>query len=310
MNDKQKTTSDRIPTATPRINHCMSDFRRKSIRLPQAGLCLALCAALLIDCGWCQPSAAGPIMIDNFTFPGEALILDPLKTMNPSKVATHTSGIILGGQGDVLVNVVGQSTKTSTVNYLGTETVQALNAIQIGTNGLAPSVTTLQYSGSNNLNTKTSLVNNHNLGGGAGIDLTGGGTNDRFKIVFISSDAQPSTGLDISVTVTSSNGLFSSTAAATAQNQLTTFAVNIPFSSLLGNAVLSQIDSVVFVFNGVKKTPQIDFEISQILAVPEPTGQLLLATACLALGLLARRARRRRRDAVPAAGPIAGYPSQ
>jgi hypothetical protein len=278
---------------------------------------LALWAAVLFaGGGLCRQAAAGPIMIDNFAFagPGQLMVLDPAKGMNPSKVLSHTSGTAIGGQGDLMVNVVGQSSRTSSVNFVGWEPAQSLNALQIGTNGLSPSVITLQYSGTNNQNTGTSLVNTYGLGGGLGIDLTGGGTNDRFQIRFVGTDAQPSAGLDLSVIITSPlNGNpagRTSTLTGLAPNLLSPHTLDLPFSSLVGNAVLTQVTSLVFTFNGSQRTPNIDFEIlqittTQITTVPEPGGLVLLMTACLAVGLFACHARRRR-GACLVAGPPAG----
>ena len=142
---------------------------------------------------------------------------------------------------------------------------------------------TLQYSGTNNQNTSTSLVNAHNLGGGLGVDLTGGGTNDRFEFLFYSCDALPTSGLGLSATVTSPGGK-SSTGSITVPNNVpnppATYLVDMLFNQLSGNVDLTHVDSIRFVFNGGLHTPNIDYELHSIVTtstiVPEPTGAVLV----------------------------------
>ena len=186
----------------------------------------------------------------------------------------------------MLFHVVGQATMNSATALVGHDASFNLNAFQVATNGLAPTVATLQYSGPNTANTSTALVNAHALGGTSGIDLTSLGTNDRFQIQFLSSDAQPTTGLDVAITVTSPGG--TSTATAIIPNSLSRFTLPLPFSQFVGNAALNHVDSISVVFNGARQTPNIDFEIQGITVVPEPAaclttviGGVLLCTLSL-----------------------------
>jgi hypothetical protein len=55
----------------------------------------------------------------------------------------------------------------------------------------------------------------------------------------------------------------------------------------VGNAALNHVDSVSVGFNGVRQTPNIDFEIQGISVVPEPAAAVLLVLG--ALGIAFRR---------------------
>ena len=164
-----------------------------SVRAASLPVCYAACALFLVALGgWAPGARAGMVMIDDFSHPDPYQFFLVNENTDPSAVITHSSVNALGGQRDTLVSVTGSLTPNSATGVIGL--YSEVNALSIGTNGLSPTVTKLQYSGTNLLNTPTSLVNAHNLGGGLGIDLTDGGTNDRFLIQFISSDAQPTLG--------------------------------------------------------------------------------------------------------------------
>jgi hypothetical protein len=245
-------------------------------------------ASALWSCGtWAR---AGFISIDDFTQPGSAQFFVVPSGMNSTLELSQVVSGAIGGQRDILVHVNGQTAINSASGMVGHDSSFNLNALQLATNGLSPTSITLQYSGLNTQNTSTSLVNAHNLGG---LDLTGGGTNDRLRFVFFSSDAQPTTGLDYQLMITGSNG--TSTATGTISNSATGFNVDIPFTQLIGNATLNHIDSVSVTFNGIKLTPNIDFEISGITAVPEPATCLTMAIGGLLFSVIAGTRRHSRR---------------
>jgi hypothetical protein len=247
---------------------------------------------------------AATILIDDFAQPNAAHFFSLGSGNSPFMQMSQSVGGVIGGQRDSLFQVMGQAQSNSTVGLLGHDTSYNIDALQVGTNGFSPTIATLQYSGANDLNTPTSLVNAHGLGGELGIDLTDGGANDRFQLQFYSSDALPTTGLGIAVTITSP-GSKSSTATSTAPNAQAFYTFDIPFSQLAGNALLSNVDSITFVFNGAApQTPNIDYELHRLAAVPEPASGILMTIATGAWGWLALRSRRRRSSRFTARRPI------
>ena len=246
-------------------------------------------APLLAVLFGCAGVTHGAIMtIDNFSQPDPAHFFVLGSGMNPSMHFTESSIGALGGQRDVLVDVIGQGTPTSIVGLVGQDTHYHLDAMQVGTNGLAPSVLTLEYNGVN-LTIPEGL---NPLAAVTGTDLTLGG-NDRFWIHFLSCDAQPTSGLDVNVIITSPGGLMSSV-LRTAPNALGAYDFYIPFSGLSGTASIHNVETIKFVFNGNRKTPNVDYEIQLLATVPEPGSVTLLAIALGVMGWAAHRVRRRR----------------
>jgi hypothetical protein len=251
--------------------------------------CVASLMLAVVFGAFARTANATFISIDDFSQPTTAqFFLVPPGNNSTLQLSQVAAGPI-GGQRDMLFHVVGQAVINSASGLVGHDNSFSINALQLATNGVAPTVTTLQYSGLNSLNTTTSLVNAHALGGAGGIDLTGGGTNDRFRLLFLSADAQPTTGLDVSVAVTGSGG--TSTASTIIQNSATSFNVDIPFTQLIGTAPLNHVDSITVTFNGTRQTPNIDFEIGGIIAVPEPASCLTIAIGGVLIGAASLRRR-------------------
>lgn len=259
------------------------------------GLCRrALLASALVALA--VPTARGAmIQIDTFSSPSPAQFFILGSGNNPSTTMSYNSPDIIGGEREALVNVIGQGTPTSVVGIIGHDMSYGIDAMQVGTNGLAPTVVTLTYS-----SLTTFLETTPTFEGDSpttliipGIDLTGGGLNNKFLLHFFSSDAQPTVGLDVAVTITSPLGKVS-TATVDAPNSTTAFDLFIPFDKLVGDAVLTQVDSIKFVFNGVRKTANVDYEVQLLAVVPEPSTVVLLATGvagAVVVGGLRRRSR-------------------
>jgi hypothetical protein len=234
---------------------------------------------------------AMPITIDSFADPDPSTFFSLGSGISPSKAFSQLTPSALGGERDSLFQVFGSANSNSIVGLLGFDTSYGIPAMQIGTAGLSPSVATLQYSGIANSNTATALVNAHDLADGIGIDLTDGGTNDRFELQFYTVDAHPSDGLDVVVTIASPGGL-SSSATVIVPNSQTESLIDIPFSQLVGAASITDVDGITFVFNGQRKTANVDFEVQSIVAtVPEPGGAVLAAAGALALAVYVKRRR-------------------
>jgi hypothetical protein len=275
---------EEAPMHSGDVGHANFLFARHTHHFVSAKCAAIAALALLI----CAPTArATPINIDSFAQPDPCSYLSLDSGNNPSLATSQLTNSALGGQRDSLIQVFGFAEPFAAVGLLGFDTSYSIPGMQLSTNGLAPTVTTLQYSGINNSNTATALNNAHNLANGLGIDLSDGGTNDRFEIQFYSVDALPTSGLDLAVTITSPGGLSSSTTVIVPSSQAEQV-VDIPFSKLVGAASVTDVNSVTFVFNGQNHTANVDFGVQRLIAtVPEPTSATLLVTAAVALGLAA-----------------------
>ncbi|MCC7083438.1 MAG: hypothetical protein IT427_00345 [Pirellulales bacterium] len=208
------------------------------------------------------------IDLDRFILPDPAEFFMVPVGMNASKMLTQTVGGVLGGERDSYFQVIGASAVNSANGLLGNDSGE--HAFQFATLGMAPAVATLTYDG----------IEHAGLGG---IDLTSGGSNNRFELQFLTSDAQPSTGLDIVVTVTSPGGTLAAT--VTAPNSQSAFVVQVSFSLFTGSGSLNQADKIDVAFNTINKTPNIDFELNGITIVPEPGCGILLSLGVALAGL-------------------------
>jgi hypothetical protein len=255
-----------------------------------------IAAILVVALAWCGAAQAAPITVDSFAQPDpRAFFMVPAGT-NPSLAMAQTAAGALGGQRDSLFQVIGQALVNSANGLLGHDTNFNINAFQLATINPGPTVATLQYSGTNNGNTATTMANAHNLGGGLGVNLVDG-TNDRFQIQFFTCDALPNPlGLDMAITITSPGGL-TSTLTKDAPNSQSAFACDFPFSQFVGNADFTHVDSVRVAFNGARQTPNVDFEVRGIIAVPEPTSLLTMTLGGAIFGAVQLFNRKRRRSA-------------
>jgi hypothetical protein len=226
-----------------------------------------------------SPARAAPITIDNFAQPDPFAFFAVPAGNNTSLARTDLTSGAIGGQRDSLFQVIGTALGNSAVGVMGHDVNFNINAFQLGTINPGPTVATLQYSGVGGVGLGANLID---------------GTNDRIQIQFFTSDAQPvPQGLDMVMTITSPGG-FTSTLTKDAPNSQSAFACDFPFNQFVGTANLSNVQSIRVVFNGVRQTPNVDFEIRGIIAVPEPASLLTMALggAFFAVARLAPRKRR------------------
>jgi hypothetical protein len=251
-----------------------------SLRLAMRWLhCGAICLLAVLFAARAPHASAAVIDIDTFAFLNPAQFFQVPIGMNTSTTVTNAVAGVIGGEREALFQVIGNAVGNSANGLIGDQA--GLKALQLTTIGLAPTVATLTYDG----------VGNVGLGG---VDLITASVNNRFELSFVGADAQPTTGLGIVITVTSNSG--SSTASATAPNQQSAFVVPVPFSSFVGSANFSAVNSIVVQFNGANQTPNIDFELTGITAVPEPASVAMMALGgALVCIQLARRGNRRER---------------
>jgi hypothetical protein len=255
-----------------------SRFTLRRGRLP-ASLVVG-CAVAIVAGGNSAVATTTSISIDDFTQPDPASLF-VLDASNPTRQFSQSAGGAIGGVRNSSFAVIGSATPNSALGMLGHDTSFNIDAFELATNGFSPTVSTLTYGATTPL----------------GVDLNGGGSNNSFLLTFYSSDAQPTTGLDLAITITSPGG-GSSTATTIVPNHVpnlpATFDVLVPFSQLSGNASLSDVSSITYVFNGANHTPNIDFELHSLSVVPEPSGQVLIVFAAAAWGCAAFRLHRRR----------------
>jgi hypothetical protein len=228
-------------------------------------------------------ASAAPIVIDDFGQPNPeqfyviaAINADPLlhKTAHPS---------ILGGERDLLVDVVGSSALTTAAGTVGG------GELDFGTSG--PVLGMLQYDGvdADQLLPTRALVNAQGLT----VDLTGGGTNNALRLDFDSIDGgPPATPLSYTITLTSplaGVATRTGTLAETASPQ----SYLIPFASFTPsvNFAFTNVSSITLTLNGGVTQPDSDFKLSLFAAVPEPHSVALLGIGGVALLVAARKRR-------------------
>lgn len=254
------------------------------------------------------PTNAAQILIDDFRdanhFPlpqsqtGWAI---PLFTQaNPfimeHENTTNPVGTILGGQRDLMINVVTTPKGVSANGVVGDvdeEDPGVEGQFEFGSSATARVIGILEYDGMDPANTQTSSLTNV-LGLGA-INLTATGNNS-FALVFRSVDPAPAeTGVAIRIEVTSAGG--TSFYDGVIPESGTEFTYNVPFASFNNqNAfAFTAATSIRFIFNdGGSPDAAVDFNLKSIAAVPEPAT---VVSACMGVMLVGASVWRRQRKA-------------
>jgi len=240
-------------------------------------------AALGLALSVTATASAAQITIDDFGQPNPeqfyviaAINADPLlhKTAHPS---------ILGGERDLLVDVIGSAALTAAAGTVGG------GVLDFGTSG--PVLAMLQYDGidADQLLPTRALVN----GQGLSVDLTGGGSNNAFRLDFDSIDGgPPSTPLSYTITLTSPLAGVATRSGTLAETGVP-LSYLIPFASFTPsvNFTFTNVSSITMTLNGGITQPDTDFRLSLFAAVPEPHSVALLGIGGVALIFAARKRR-------------------
>jgi len=229
-------------------------------------LSVLIIAALLI------PEARGALIIDDFTRPVTPKVFTVNLTDPDPTLLKSSDFSILGGERDVLVDVVGVSSVVSITGVLGGGQF-VFNSVVPGT------VAVLQYDGldADISGPPAALVNAEGL---AGIDLTAYG--NLFYLDFLSIDGGTSntTGIEIQVHGPASASVF----AGVIPDSAGPYQFTAVFSSFSDPSVLSDVTSIEVRINPAG-APDVDFVLNE-LGVPEPATILLFSLG--ATGLLRR----------------------
>jgi hypothetical protein len=219
------------------------------------------------------PAARGALIIDDFTRPTtpKAFTVD-LTDPDPTLLKSSDFSI-LGGERDMLVDVVGTPSVVSITGVLGGGQF-VFNSVVPGT------VAVLQYDGldADVAGPPAALINAEALGG---IDLTAYG--NLFYLDFLSVDGGTSntTAVEIQVHSPSSSAVF----AGAIPDSAGPYQFTAAFSSFSDPGVLSDVTSIEVRINPAG-APAVDFVLNEF-GVPEPATILLLSLG--AAGLLRRR---------------------
>lgn len=200
--------------------------------------------------------------IDNFTDPNPASTFF-ISALNPNPYLLQTSGAgIIGGQRDLLVNVLGPTNPISANGFVGTVAV-ADGVFNLGSASNGPGTeVTMQYDGTD---ADTTALNNAM---GLTADLTANGNNG-IRLDFNFLQVGTGTTMDLHISATSPGGGTASFSGLITQDP-SGFSVFVPFSSFstAGTFSFANVSSLQFSFNqsGVQ---DVDYEITQIVGAQQ-----------------------------------------
>src|SRR5687768_15161337 len=236
----------------------------------------AAVAALGLGLSAVAQVGAAPIVIDDFGQPNPeqfyvigAINADPLLHKT-----SHAS--ILGGERDLLVDVVGTAELTSATGTIGG------GVFDFGSQDAV--LASLQWDGvdADQLLPTRALVNAQGLT----VDLTGGGMNGQLVLSFTNLDAgEESDTLPVSITLTGPAGATASF-SGTIPEGIAPFDYVIPFASMstAGGFSFGNVTSIGLTLNGGTTRPDADFGLDSFTAapIPEPAALSLLGVAAFA----------------------------
>ncbi|KKL06639.1 hypothetical protein LCGC14_2594010 [marine sediment metagenome] len=240
---------------------------------------VALCITLTVG-AFAPIVCADPIVIDSFAAPAaganffsfDAALFPSLVGDQPATIPTTDSSSILGDDRVLEVEVVGTPDWKSASGTVGSVN----EVLSVATWGDPGSKVRLDYPGLS--------VD----------DLTDGGTNDAIAFAFNFLEAGD---LNVQITVTGDGGTAvfdSATSAGDVAQSSTPFTYAAPFDEFVVDVgdPLGNADTISIVLNNPAGGPvtNVDFELSSVTAVPEPSTLAMLATLCaFILGAVWRR---------------------
>ena len=191
---------------------------------------------------------------------------------------------VIGKDRDIHVEVVGPAIPISASGTIGYEPVYDIGLLFLASGGRAGTYVTATYDGA--------------LGAGlGGIDLTDGGANNRLEIDFQSLDAGDLTDLELNIDIVSQgqHSYLKSQHTFVAE-KIGSFTEKLYFDYFSDEDVLKSVDSITFTFNNMADpVSNVDFEIDNIKAVPEPSTIAMLSALVGASMLAVPWCRRRKR---------------
>ncbi len=226
--------------------------------------------------------ARADFIIDDFSAPA-VLVVPVIALLNPDPTIVQTPGAaILGGERDILLDVIGTPTPGSFIGEIG--------AGEFRFYGASPgTAATIQYDGSDAdiLGPPAVLVNSKGLGG---VDLTAHG--DRFALDFLSLDGGGSQFTEIWITVYSPGPTADLLVELIPDSAVPSTYTSPPFASWIVTADPANVTAIEFSLNPIG-IADVDFKLDTISIVPEPSTMVLcaLGLAC-SMGYVCRRRRK------------------